>query len=255
MTANEMADELDQKLDRVDSYGGPGYEDFDYSSILTEAQHMFVKMFFDEMNNRKGKGFQEIEIRNQGLGALIQDAPSLTVSASQVGVFNNGTILGKFFDLPLDHMYTTYEECTIDKLKCGSTTDYIVAYITHVADNEIQRHDWNKYKKPYYKSYGDARVWRKEFRRSTTGILPSAAATAKRHELITDGTFNVTNYHIRYVKNPENIIVDRDTPTNQRNCELDYSTHPVILDLAMDLMLQRIKEQKMQIVEPFKALE
>lgn len=255
MTANEMADVLDEKLDRVDSFGGPGYEDFDYSSILTEAQDMFVKMFFDEMNNRKGKGFQETEIRNQGLGALIKDAPSLTVSASQIGIFNNGTILGKFFDLPRDHMYTTFEECTIDKLKCGSTTDYIVAYIQQVADNEIQRYDWSKYKKPFYKSYGEARVWRKEFSRFTTGILPSAPATAKRHELITDGTFTVTNYHMRYVKNPEPIVVDRDTVANQRNCEFDYSTHIVIVDLAMDLMLERTKDQKMQIREPFKSLE
>ena len=255
MTANEMAEALDQKLDRVDSYGGPGYEDFDYSSVLTEAQDLFVKMFFDEMNNRKGKGFQETEIRNQGLGALIKDAPSLTVSASQVGIFNNGTILGKFFDLPMDHMYTTFEECTIDKLKCGSLTNYIIAYITQVGDNEIQRHDWSKYKKPFYKSYGDARVWRKEFSRSTTGVLPSAPATAKRHELITDGTFTVTNYHMRYVKNPVPIVVDRDTPTNQRNCEFDYSTHPVIVDLAMDLMFERTKDQKMQIREPFKSLE
>ena len=255
MTANEMADALDQKLDRVDSNGGPGYEDFDYSSILTEAQDLFVKMFFDELNNRKGKGFQEIEIRNQGLGALIKNAPSLTVSASQVGIFDNGYILGKFFDLPLDHMYTTFEECTIDKLKCGSTTDYIIGYIQQVADNEIQRYDWSKYKKPFYKSYGEARVWRKEFSRVTTGVLPSAPATAKRHELITDGTFTVTNYHIRYVKNPVPIVIDRDTAANQRNCELDYSTHSVIVDLAMDIAFERTKDQKLQIREPFKSLE
>lgn len=251
MTANEMADELDQKLDRVDSYGGAGYEDFDYSSILTEAEHLFAKMFIDELNNRKGKGFQEIEIRNQGLGALIQDAPTLTVSASQVGILTNG----KFFDLPMNHMYTIFEECTIDKLKCNTTSEYIKAYITHIAHNEVQRFESNKYKKPFYKSYGDARVWRTEFNRQVTGILPSAAATAKRHELITDGTFNVTNYHMRYLKNLEAIVVDRNTPANQRNCELDISTHTVILDLATDLMMQRIKEQKMQIVEPFKSLE
>ena len=49
MTANEMADKLDEKLDRASSYGSPGYEDFDYSSVLTEAQHLYVKKFFDEL--------------------------------------------------------------------------------------------------------------------------------------------------------------------------------------------------------------
>jgi hypothetical protein len=50
------------------------------------AEVTYIKKFYDELNNRKGKGFQEIEIRNQGLGALITDASSLTPSASQVGV-------------------------------------------------------------------------------------------------------------------------------------------------------------------------
>jgi hypothetical protein len=60
---------------------------------------------------------------------------------------------------------------------------------------------------------------------------------------------------MRYLKNPENIVVDRDTANNQRNCELDDSTHVVIVDISTDLMLQRVKEQKLQIVEPFKELE
>ena len=250
MTANQMADELELKLDRSDSFGSPGYEDFELSSVLTEAQHLYIKKFYDELNNRKLKGFQETEARNQGLGALIKDAPSLTPSASQLGVLR----YGKFFDLPLDHMYTTFEECTIDKNECY-TTNPIVAYIVTVGDNEIQRLDTSKYKKPFYKSHGESRVWRKEYSRAVTGLLPSTTATAKRHELITDGTFNVTTYHMRYIKNPEGIVVDRDTPTNARNCELDTSTHVVIVDLALDLMLTRVKEQKVQIVEPFKELE
>ena len=250
MTANEMAEGLDQILDRVDSFGGPGYEDFDYSDVLTTAMHFYVKKFVDELNNRKMKGFQEIEIRNQGLAALIKDAPSLTVSASQIGVLTNG----KFFDLPIDHMYTIFEECEIDKLECG-TQNPIIAYVVHVSHNEVQRYDWSKYKKPFYKSYGEARVWRSEYSRYTSGVNPAAPATAKRHEIITDGTFNVTKYHMRYLKNPSAIVVDRTTPANQRNCELDESTHRVILDIAADLMLQRVKEQKVQIIEPFKELE
>ena len=60
---------------------------------------------------------------------------------------------------------------------------------------------------------------------------------------------------MRYLKNPENIVVDRDTPTNQRNCELDISTHVTIIDIAVDLTLQRVKEQKMQVADPFKEIE
>ena len=256
MTANQMADELELKLDRSSSFGSPGYEDFELSSVLSEAQTLYVKKYFDELNNRKSKGFEEIEIRNQGLAALIKDAASCPVSASQVGIIENGDVVGKFFDLPLDHMYTIYEQCTIDKLDCTTNpSTFTIAYITVVSHNEILRFGWNKYKKPFAKSFGSARVWRGEYNRATSGILPSAPATAKRHELFTDKTFNITNYHIRYVKNPELIVVDRDTPSNQRNCELDDSTHRVIVDIATDLMMNRVKEQKMQNIESFKDLE
>jgi hypothetical protein len=60
---------------------------------------------------------------------------------------------------------------------------------------------------------------------------------------------------MRYLKNPEAIVVDRDVPGNQKNCEFDESTHRVIIDMATDLMMQRVKEQKVQIIEPLKDLE
>ena len=256
MTANEMANELELKLDRSSSYGSPGYEDFELSSVLSEAQMFYVKKFFNENNNREGKGFEETEIRDQGFGALVKDAPSLTPSASQTGVIVNSNVTGKFFDLPSDHMYTIYEECEIDKTVCGTNGEEpIYAYVITVAHNEMQRFNWSKYKRPFYKSYGTARIWRSNFSRVTTGINPSNPATAKRHELFTDGTFNILTYHMRYVKNPSDIVVDRNTPANQRNSELQESTHRVIIDIAADLMMQRTKDQKMQIIEGFKELE
>lgn len=254
MTANQMADEVERILDRSDSFGSPGYEDFELSSGLTMAEVLYIKKYYDEVNNRKGKGFQEIEIRNQGLGALIVDASSLVPSASQVGIITNTNVVGKFFDLPSDHMYTIYEECTIDKTECG-TNFPIYAYVVQIAHNEMQRYNFSKYKKPFYKSYGDARIWRSEFKRNVSGVDPIAPATAKRHELFTDGTFNITEYHMRYLKNPDAIVVDRTTPANQRNAELDESTHLVIVQMAADLMMERTKDQKLQIIEPLKELE
>jgi len=123
------------------------------------------------------------------------------------------------------------------------------------AYNEIQRFANSKYKKPFYDTAGSARVWRTEFSRVISGVNPNVQPSAKRHEIITDGTFSVTSYNMRYLKNPEAIVVDRTTTANQRNCELDYSTHLVIVDIALDLMLQRVKEQKVQIVEPLRELE
>lgn len=250
MNANQQANELELLLDRSDSFGSPGYEDFELSSVLTAAQQLYVKKFISQLNNRKQQGFQETEIRKQGLSALIKKGTLLSPSASQVGVVSNG----KLFDLPLDFMYSVYEEAIIDKLVCN-TQDPIVAEVRVMGYNEISRLSENKYKKPYFQYYGKSMVWRTEFSRFTTGILNSAPATAKRHELITDGTFAVNGYTIIYLKNPLPIVVDRITSANVRNCELDESTHRVIIDIAADLMMQRVKEQKIQNIESLQDLE
>ncbi len=246
-----MGNELELRLDRSDSFGSPGYEDFELGSVLTEAQEEYIKKFISGINNRKGENFEETEIRSQGLSALIKRGKSLTSSSNQTDVLKNG----KFFDLPNDFMYSIYEEAIIDKLICNSTTNYIKVTIKDIAHNEINRFEKNKYKKPFFKNYGDGLVWRLVFSREVSGILPSAPATAKRHQLITDGTFNVTNYSINYLKIPDTIIVNRNVSSNQRNCILDESTHTVIVDIAVNLMMNRIKEQAIKNIEGTKDLE
>lgn len=250
MTANEMGDELELRLDRSDSFGSPGYEDFEISSVLSEAEQLYTKKFIDSLNNRKGASFDETEIRKQGLSALYRKGTNLSVSASQTDVLANG----KFFDLPSDFMYTVYEEAIIDKQICNTQT-YIGATIRDISYDMIRRIGTNKYKKPFYTDYGNAEVWRVVFSRATSGANPALPATAKRHQLITDGTFNITNYSIIYLCNPPGIIVDRHTPSNQRNCILDVSTHSVIIDIAKDLMMNRVKEQKIANIEGLKDLE
>ena len=251
MDSNTMANELELRLDRSDSFGSPGYEDFELSSVLTEAQESYVKRFISELNNRKLQGFEETEIRSQGLSALIKRGTSLTTSASQTDVITNG----KFFDLPTDFMYAIYEEAVIDKLLCNTVDTYIKVSVRPVSHDEISRFAFNKYKKPYYKNYGKGMVWRLVFSRFTDGINPATPATNKRHQLITDGTFNITGYSISYLKNPDNIVVDRTTPANRRNCILDESTHNTIIDIAVDLMMNRVKEQKVSNIEGLKDLE
>lgn len=242
MTANEMADELDEQLDRASSFAAAGYEDENYTSVLSEAEDIYVKQNVDEKNNRKGEGLEETEIRNQGLSALIKRGTSLTVSADQTDVLENG----KFFDLPEDFMYCIHEEGLIDKIQCDTEeTPIQITEFRRLSHGEVNRLKNNKYKKPYYKLHGECTVWRLVYSREVDGSLPSASATNKRHQLVTDGTFNVEGYSINYLQNPKGIVVDRDNPANQRNCILDESTHRVIIDIAKSLMLERVKEQEL----------
>lgn len=251
MTANEMGTELELKLDRSSSFGSPGYEDFELTSVLTEAERLYVKKFIDRKNNRKGESFEETEVRSQGLSALIKRGAMLPVSSDQTGVLTNG----QFFDLPTDFMYTIHEEVLIDKIKCNTKDTKIKAEVKVLAHDEVSRYEDNKYKKPYYKLYGKAMLWRLVFSREVDGSIPATPATAKRHQLVTDGTFAADGYSINYLQNPKGIVVDNDDPTNQRNCILDDSAHNAIIDLATSLMMERVKEQEIRNVESFNDVE
>ena len=169
MTANEMADELELELDRSSSNGSPGYEDLEITSILTKAERLYVKKFIDKKNNRKGESLEETEIRSQGLSALIQRGAILSLSTSQVGVITNG----QFFDLPTNFMYCLHEEATIDKTLCDDEDTNIAPDIKVIGHDEISKLRKNKYKKPFYKSHGDALVWRLVFSREEDGYDPS----------------------------------------------------------------------------------
>jgi hypothetical protein len=250
MDANQMADELELKLDRLSSLGSPGYEDFEISSVLSEAEMLYVKKFLDRKNNRKQESFEETEIRGQGLSGLVKRENSLPVSASQEYPLQHGV----FFDLPEDFMYTIHEEVEINKNVCG-TEEPIIGDVRVVQYNDTSRLRKNKYKKPFCKPYGDALVWRLVYSRENDGHENLGDRTVKRHQLITDGTFEIANYSINYLMLPKGIVVDRDDPTNQRNSVLDDSTHTIIVDLAASIMSDRVKEQELNNSIPIKEVE
>lgn len=245
MTANEMADELELRLDRSYSYGSPGYEDYELSSVLNQATNHYIKSFYNELNNRKGFGFEESEVRNQGLSELISSSVN-PVSTDQIGVLKNGS----YYDLPSDFMYTILEVVETDIKDCDNdNTSIQVRPISHDEYNKLKG---NKYKRPS-SNIVDPRVWRMQYSRATSTY--SGTGTNKRHQLITNGKYNIISYKMNYLKNPPEIIVDRDTISNERNCVLDESTHDVIVNIARDIMLGIVKEQKLQNEVDLKDLE
>lgn len=123
-----------------------------------------------------------------------------------------------------------------------------VRVITH---NEFTINEKNPFRKPYYDK-GEGEVWRIAYSRSNSGYNDPTTViqngytyitsqTAKRHELITDGTFDVIKYKLRYLRYPREIVVDTVTTTNQRHSELDEQCHQAIVDIAV-----RIAERSLE---------
>ncbi len=101
----------------------------------------------------------------------------------------------------------------------------------------------NPFKKPY-----DELCWRMDYSRETP------VTSLKRVELITDGTYTIEEYFVRYYRRPKAIIVPTpatfpaytvDTESSSllgTNCELDEIIHRQIIDEAVRLAVAALQE-------------
>lgn len=209
-----MRYEFDVLFDKITSLDSPGYTDQEVSVFLTKAQYIFIKNGgnpFDslEQTDRRRREFVELK----------RDYSSSTPSTTQTGVNPNG----EFYDLPSDFMLPLREEVTIaSSNECADGRRIRVNIIT---EDEYTIQLRNPFKRPAAKGLDTDFAWRLDFSKDTE----------KRVELITDGTFTIDTYHLRYLKTPIDIIpVTGDgSTTTQQDCELDELSHREIIDMAV----------------------
>lgn len=228
MTANEMAYRFEVSFDKITNFDSPGYEDSEVSILLNQAQERFLLQTYSGTNKFK-EGFEETEKRRKDLSELTANSIITTASATQTGTLPNGTL----YDLPTNFIYAIKEEVVISSDdECDNGRRIKVKPITH---DEYTINIENPFKQP-----DNNLVWRLDYSRVTDGTNP------KRHELITDGSYNITAYHLRYLRRLPNIVVDLDTPANQVNCVLDEITHNRIVDLAVEIALELTVDPRLQ---------
>lgn len=253
MTANEMWQLVLVEYEKLNSAGAPGIQEPEANIILTNAQNHFIHTRITAILNTKREGLEETEIRMQGLSPLITSASISSFSTSTDNLPN-----GVFATLPLDFMYTILERCIINQNDCVTNAPAdLPVYVT--SHNEFTRSRTNPFKKPYFNG-NEGLVWRISFNRDNSGYNSQTTTssngynfitnqTGKRHELITDGTFNIVDYKLRYLRLPKPIKVDlTNSPVTQmQNCELDESTHRAIVDIAIKMLKESLTQPNQQL--------
>jgi hypothetical protein len=228
MTANEMSFEFKVGYDKITNFDAPGYEDEEISLLLNKAQERFFLQTYAATNKFK-EGFEETEKRRKDLSELIANATISVASATQTGSLPNGTL----YDLPTNFLYAIKEEVTISSEdECDNGKRIKVKPITH---DEYTINIDNPFKQP-----DNELVWRLDYSRTVDNVNP------KRHELITDGSYTISAYHLRYLRRLPNIVVDEAIPANQVNCILDEITHRRIVDLAIEIALEMSVDPRLQ---------
>lgn len=225
MTTTEFSNEFDILYESISSNGAPPLDAYEKSVLLTQAQEILVKNWYSNKFNVAREGVDETEKRRRDLSELYKQHISTNPVTNSTQAINE---YSKFFVINDDVMFIIQEKVKISSTDvCFNNTIIDVVPVTHDDYNYLIR---NPFKKPNYNT-----AWRMEH---------SKLSTNRVVEIIPDSTYVPIEYHYRYIKKPNPIIVSGlsglsiDGVSIQTECELSESSHREILHMAVELALE-----------------
>lgn len=214
MDKQAFLDNFYLQLNKVRTLQGPGYDPSEISLFATEAQELLVNTKYDALSNILKSGFEETEKRIQDLGNLVIDKKLTPLAASPENM-PNGVFVNLPYTYPTDvFWYTVYEQAETNIQYCGANKIIKVYEINH---NEYAQLLEDPFNRP-----DPTTVWRMR-------------VSGNRHELITDGTYSIVKYHLRYIKKPNPI--DLTTNLTLSVSELADNVHRELVRQTVDLVL------------------
>lgn len=239
MTIQEFNLEFDLLYDNLATRGAPGIDLYEKSVYLTKAQLELVKQYNGNMN-KYNKGFDGSEKRRRDLVELIRDFKT-NISVSSTSEIRSG-LTSHFYRIPADVFLIKIERGYVEDSNCGAIT----VDIEPVTLDEFNEKIKNPFRRPNRNT---------GFRLdSNFSMMPIGA---KSVEIVTE--IPLDEYHIRYVKYPEPIILTDltagefagmgltvDGQTDPRTSELDEEIHREILDRAVELAILDYKSNNLQ---------
>jgi len=215
MTGVEMDQEFLVLYDKFANLDAPGYSELERSIFLTKAQERVFFAHYNPLANKFREGFEETEARRKDIQELVKGVTITSPSATQTNTLPNG----EFYDLPADCLYAISEEVTLASADpCINGKRIRVKPITH---DEYSINLQNPFKKPNNRTF----IWRLDYQ-------------GRIHELITDGQSTVSEYHLRYIKNLQPIILGSNTVdgvAGPLDSELNVILHKRIVDEAVKI--------------------
>lgn len=239
-TANEMAERVLVGANLLVGSGASDWEDEELTILLSISQRRVIKSLLTFKQNENRESFEETEVRSQGLSALINTASNITPNPISPDNLSGG----RFFNLPSNFYKAILEIVTTNKLDCTKIGNVkLTLSVIPIGHGEYTKFYNSKYRGPIIQ-YNEGICWRLTYSSSTSSLLDVTAKTPKRHELISNG-YEIENYYLRYLKIPENIVVNRDDESEQRNCELDSMVQDAIIDEAISLAKDYTDRQRL----------
>jgi hypothetical protein len=237
MQTNDFSSQFDVLLNsyavsaRFGSTDNPGtieLDEYEKSLLLTKSQEDLVIELYSG-RNPIGTSFEETEEMRRYLSRLVKEAklePITTSNNKPLGIDSSS----KFFTLPADLWFITYESVWISDGKCESMKTMDVYPVTQDEYHRIKRNP--------FRGANDRRSLRLDL---SDGVI----------EIVSK--YTVTEYYLRYLRKLQPIVLvnlgneqDIEGVSTVSECELPETLHQRILDRAVQLALQSrgyIREQ------------
>ena len=233
MTNQQFLDSFYTLYDKVSTNGAPTMPVPQIQVLATEAQELLLVTGLSPESNRLRQGAEESEKRIQDFGELIRHK-IITPQAYDANTNNDN---GVFVSLPnspfnlaayqgnpasFDVFYFPVQEQAVANFKnCNGKYEKIKVYeYSHAEYTTLLEDPFNRPSKK--------RVWR-------------LRVEGFKHELITDGTYSITAYILRYIRKPRPILLDGTLPLSAEVSELSEHKHREILRMTVDLAVRAME--------------
>ena len=229
MLTNDFSSQFDVLLNSYAMTAGfgstnnPGtieLDEYEKSLLLTKSQEDIAIELYSGRNSM-GTSFEETEEMRRYLSRLVKEArrePITTSSNKPLGIDSNS----RFFTLPPDLWFITYENVNISDGKCDSHTSMDVYPVT--------QDEYHKIKRNPFRGANNRRALRLDL---SDGIV----------EIVSK--YTVTEYYLRYLRKLQPIVLANlgdeqsiEGISTISECELPETLHQRILDRAVQLALQ-----------------
>lgn len=232
MTVKEFSDAFDTIANSYSSKslytdaalgGNIVFDEYEKSLFLTKAQEQLVVELYSGRHN--ATSFEETEELRSNLRNLIKTETIQKAEAEYKGISE----YSKFFKLPSDLLFITYESAIIEDESAGCKNGKELAVIP-VSQDEFHRVVNNP-----FKGINNRRALRLDNGLDIVEIVSK---------------YNLKNYTVRYLSKPTPIVLDNfdevsiDNINTITECKLDSSMHQSIVERAVLLALATKNIQK-----------
>lgn len=230
MNKSEMHTAFKIELDKVESLQYPAFIPAEIDYFFDRAQEQFVKSRYGG-NNPAGTSFEQNQKRLDDLRYLVVEGTLLATSDNVLNVSEKpNCYIVDLTDLDTDdpYMFLVGEECTItytDRLSNQPVNK--IQPITECSANTYiaQVHDPLSPHRLHYNTASPLRLVKSDY-----------------IELITDGTYSVLNYTIRYLKTPTSFA----TLLTTESPDFPNHVHPELVRLAVNIAIENIESPRIQ---------